>query len=941
MKKITEVFVFLLFLSVSGNVMAQKYGAIKGKITDMDSKAPLMYATIVIKGTTHGTTSDIEGNYILTNLLPGKYVIDYSFVGYKSEEKEVEVQAGKTVEVNVILMAQSIMGKEVIVTSQARGQAGAINEQLKSNKIVNVVSRERIEELPSQNAAEVIGRLPGISVQRDGGEGQKVVIRGLAPKYSLITVNGARISPTDVNDRSVDLSMISSDMLAGIEVIKANTPDNDGDALGGTVNFSVKKAKGGLHGEADINTSYNSLVNVFGMYRGVAMLGDRFAHDKLGILLTGNIQQANRSSEGITASYGYGGEREDSSAIVTTENLNLERKDDIRRRYGASLVADYQLKNGSIVLNSIFSLQQRSQIRQRRRYRVAAAYQQYEIRNSRLNTGMFTNSLTGMHHFSAFDLSWKANYSYSDNDMPRSHNAQFRETAAFTSDLINDEGPEKIPLGAKNNLDKTYWYKSILDLSSVNDHNFSTQIDLKKPYKIFNKASGYLKFGAKIRHEKRQRDVSEKELRDDYIAQYAPAEWERDRTGIPLVTNFILYEDSSHFLGNDAYTFGPVLDHIEPDSFAFKTQDEYFPVPSKDLEDYTASEWVSAGYVMTQLNLTKNLMVLGGGRLEHTITNYKSTYGTAIRRDDGTTDVSHIVDTTGESRYLTVLPMFHIKYKPLKWFDIRLAVTEGLSRPNYFDLVPWERYTPESNTWERGNPELKATTSWNYDAFFSFYGNFGLFTIGAFYKDIRNTIYDRKTRITKPESDFYGTFLISPVNDPFRSYVKGIELELQTNLRFLPKPFSNIVLYGNYTIMKSLTHFPVLTSRYEYYDHPPWVEIIFTDTIRDGRMPGQADDIANASIGYESHGFTARLSMSYQGDYINFVGTRKEFDEIIQGFFRWDFSAKYRFKDHYTVYVNYNNISNTPEAGYLGTPKYPLKMYYYGWSVDLGFRYKF
>jgi TonB-dependent receptor len=940
-KKLCTVIILILTFILSSSIYAQKNGTIKGRITDKDSKEPLMFATITVKGTTQGITSDIEGYYILTNLTPGKHTIVYSFIGYKHFEKEVEISPGKTMVIDITLEAQSIIGKEVTITSQARGQASAINEQLKSNKIVNVVSRERIEELPDQNAAEAIGRLPGISVQRDGGEGQKVVIRGLSPKYSLITINGSRISPTDIADRSVDLSMISSEMLAGIEVFKANTPDNDGDALGGTVNFSVKKANKGFHGRLDANTSYNNLADKFGMYRGSLVLSNRFFNDKLGVLFTGNIQQANRSSEGFTASYAYGGEKQDGSAITNTENLNLETKDEIRNRYGASAVLDYQLENGSIVLNSIYSLQQRDQLRRRRRYRVAAAYQQYEIRDSEQNTALFSNGLTGIHHVSTFEISWKAAYSITQNKIPNSNNAQFRETAAFTSDLVINQGPEMIPKAAKNNLDKTYWYKSILDESLVKNHNIMGQLDFKRPYKISDKVNGYLKFGGKLRYENRNRNVSQWELRDDYIAPLAPPEWEVDRVGIPLVTNFILYQDTSAFLGNDAYQFGPVIGNKDINQFASDNRKEYREVPSKDLEDYKAGEIVSSAYIMTEIDLTEKLMLLGGIRLEHTSTNYKSIYGTAIRRDDGTTDVSHIVDTTGERKYLTVLPMFHVRYKPLKWFDIRLAVTRGLSRPNYFDLVPWERYTPEDYTWERGNPELHETTSWNYDAFLSFYGNFGLFTIGAFYKDIQNTIYNRKTRITKPESDFYGTFLISPVNDQHKSFVQGIETEFQANLRFLPKPFSNFVIYANYTFMKSQTNFPVLTSRYIYYDHPPYAEIIFTDTIRTGRMPGQADDIANASLGYESRGFSARLSMTYQGDYINFVGTRKEYDEIVQGFFRWDFNTQFKFKNDLTVYLNLNNISNTPEAGFLGDPFYPLQLYYYGWSVDLGLKYKF
>ncbi len=75
-----------------------------------------------------------------------------------------------------------IQGEVVVVTAQAAGQNEAINTQLSSQQIVSVVSAARIQELPDANAAESVGRLPGVSILRNGGEGSEVVIRGLQPR---------------------------------------------------------------------------------------------------------------------------------------------------------------------------------------------------------------------------------------------------------------------------------------------------------------------------------------------------------------------------------------------------------------------------------------------------------------------------------------------------------------------------------------------------------------------------------------------------------------------------------------------------------------------------------------------------------------------------------------------------------------------------------------
>ena len=230
-------------------------GQIVGTIRDANSGEPLPGATVRVEGTTLGSATDIEGEYRIAGVPAGEQVLHVSYVGYEHEEIAINVPDGGSITQDVGLSYGVIEGEEVVITAQLEGQARAINQQLASETIVNVVSSDRIQELPDANAAESVGRLPGVAVQRNAGEGQKVVIRGLSPKYSSVTINGARVPPTrqsrnvivqelpgtgqlnpSVDDRSVDLSMMSPDILAGIEVFKSLTPDQDADAIGGTVN---------------------------------------------------------------------------------------------------------------------------------------------------------------------------------------------------------------------------------------------------------------------------------------------------------------------------------------------------------------------------------------------------------------------------------------------------------------------------------------------------------------------------------------------------------------------------------------------------------------------------------------------------------------------------------------------------------------------------------
>lgn len=103
--------------------------AISGVVTDSLNNEPLPFANVYIKGTTQGSTTNLNGEYRL-GVNEGTYTIVVSFMGYQSSEKEVTIGAGETVTLDFPLTAQSILGEEVIVTAMMRGQKSAISSQL-------------------------------------------------------------------------------------------------------------------------------------------------------------------------------------------------------------------------------------------------------------------------------------------------------------------------------------------------------------------------------------------------------------------------------------------------------------------------------------------------------------------------------------------------------------------------------------------------------------------------------------------------------------------------------------------------------------------------------------------------------------------------------------------------------------------------------------------
>jgi TonB-dependent receptor len=912
---------------------------IVGKVTDAKSGEALLGANVMLQGTAIGASTNVNGEYVIPSIPSGSYTIAVSYLGYKKATTPVTVGSDTTLHLNVRLQLDVVQFEEVTVTAQLEGQVQAINQQLTSNTIVNIVSADRIKELPDQNAAESIARLPGISIQRDAGEGQKVVVRGLSPKFNSITVNGERIPSTDATDRSVDLSMISSDLLSGIEVFKALTPDKDGDAVGGTVNLVLKRASPDLRGDFRGQTGYNHQRKEYGQYRASLSVSDRFFDDQLGILVTGSAQRANRGSDRLTADYLFGREATgaETHSIIKIDNLNLSYGSEIRERFGAGLTLDYTLESSDLFLSTFISKTDRDQVIRRKRYRVGSFWTEYDLTDRQQSTRLITTSLKGIHKFDFMQIDWQAAYSNSLQDVPYSHYARFTEVGAYKDGLIDDQGPLIIPGFARNDVTATWFQYATFDPEKVVDEDRSAQLNIKVPFQFGEGIAGAMKAGGKYRGKDRTRNVTE------YLTPFG----EIDRIGQANTDKFTLYRTKSilienftdpdfraeNFMDNQyALTVGL---HRERLSDFYATYKSHYGLNRFiDLGDYDAEEDVAAGYAMTEINVGDQLTILPGFRYEYTSTEYKGNFG-FLQGDLG--QVGTIRDTTGGRSYGEFLPMFHVRYRFTPWFDVRLAYTRSLSRPDYFNLVPYERIGFSDQTIARGNPAIKQTKATNYDVYVSLYSNeLGLFTLGAYYKKLVDIDYIKQTRIVGGQ--FNAFELTEPVNGD-ESNVWGIEIDVQTNLRNLPSPFDGFVINANYAYIRSETYFPYFEIGPRSPD-PPYTPIII-DTFRKGTLPGQAEHIGNLSIGYEKGGFSGRVSMTYQGKALQLVGARSELDGYTEGFVRWDATFSQKISSLFSVYLDVNNITNQPDQAYLGDVIYPTNQEYFGWTADLGVRLRF
>lgn len=185
-------------------------GCLTGTIVDKSTGEGLIGVNVIVQGTSLGAATDIDGNYRITGIPPGNYNVSASYVGYEKQSiANVSVPTNSPRQLDFKIAPTAIAAEEVVITMQMRGQKASSNQQMKSSGAKYATSESKVKELPDENTAEAVGRLPGVGIQRSSGEKSTVVLRGLSSQYSNITIDGTRTpSPSQSSFNTEEYSKI-------------------------------------------------------------------------------------------------------------------------------------------------------------------------------------------------------------------------------------------------------------------------------------------------------------------------------------------------------------------------------------------------------------------------------------------------------------------------------------------------------------------------------------------------------------------------------------------------------------------------------------------------------------------------------------------------------------------------------------------------------------
>ncbi len=876
-------------------------GTIKGHVREKKTKSPLVGADIFIEGTSLGSLSDTSGDYIIEDVPAGKYKVAAYEIGYVSTDEKVDIASDTSVAVlNFSLAEKPITENENIIEARANNtlETAARATEKNSENIVNVISAQAIEQSTDLSAADVMQRVSGMSVVRQQGEARYVVMRGLEQQYNNTLVDGIKIPSPESKDRFVPLDIFSSSLFERIESDKSLTPDLPGDAIGGTTDlilrkapenftFSLNAASGSssgvagssfstfdrstvdeldperLHGTVDeedptteIKPRYNptpadfTTANLMFTNKGVSpdvffngLIGDRFFDNRLGIMAAGAVQnsyvyvpdQFYSISQDINT-FDQAGHIIPYVADSTNQNYYTNRT-----RGGAVVNADFIAGEGhELSATYLYVVQQEAQTRHETQVTIdgerGAADFTYSHRSALRTQDISSISLGGKDFTdSPASLTWTLNY----------------------TDALQDR-PDEAEYSVYQNYNSQHVLSSTLGLANIthdwrwnDDRQYLGKLD--GTYRITSDGTQTIQAGGVVQGLRR-------------------ANYEDDYQLNPYV-----------------FTTGPYAGHTEPfttiDS-AVVTVFGYGTTSGTSVygyQNYKASE-VLLAYYLEYKAILGQLQILGGVRWEQTHDVYNT--------------MANPVDSLRQADIYMVnfLPGIHFRYEITPEELFHLSITQSMSRPSYFDLVPAVDRSDESSS--TGNPGLRPAVSTNVDLRYEYYPTSSdVYSAGVYYKRIMDPIEDQ----------FSSASIVlntSKINGP-PATVYGFEAVATEHL-------DNFGVTANYTyVISKITTVKQVTI--EDINSGDLTQLYYTETVP---LESQSPQIVNVILSYDnlSWGTKLELAYNYTGKRLHAVAQLDGYDTYEEGVGQLDFSGEQTLFFNLKLYVKLTNLTNAQDV---------------------------
>ncbi|CAN5205913.1 TonB-dependent receptor [soil metagenome] len=849
--KVQVLLVLFAILFNSDFLLAQK-GTISGKIADGATREGIIGANVILEGTGQGASTDINGNYTISNIEPGDYTLVISYISYVTKKIQyVSVKTDEKKTINVVIDENTTQLAEIVVTGvrETNTDFALLKSIKESMQVVSGISAEQIARSQDSDAADVVKRIPGVTVIGD----RFIVIRGLSERYNTVMLHNAFAPSMEADVKSFAFDIIPSSQLDQMLIYKSPSPELSGDFAGGVVKIFTKSIPSENSLVFNYSTAFRQgtfLQRFLGPPRGnLHWTGFNDGKFDLPEGFPSDIRTISNNPEALT------------EAGRSLENIWLPEERTASLDHGFSLTNNVRFNLGNIQVGNITALtygNSRASFNVKRLdYNLNETVPIYDFDDEQYNQNIRVGAL----HNWAFKFS-------------PNHSIEFKNllNQASSHQYINRTGTAIESNYLPDNHSFQQVYRGIYSGQLLGKHNFNnekTNVDWVVGYGTsYRNMPDYRRYRSDRNPEDDSRTLylPQGAAQAFFLGRFYSEMKEDNITGslnvrqniiIPGLTNFnptisagMFFEskDRSFTARNLGYVignrfnfdlqYGPIDQLFQPENINYTTGiriDEQ----SNPSDSYTATNEQISYYGALQLPILKNLTLTGGVRIED---------NTQTLNSRNLTGDPIVVNNPISN----ILPSANLSYNFTDKMLVRAAYGMTLNRPEFRELAPFGFYDFDYNLVKIGNPALKNASIRNLDLRWEYYPTSNeIVSIGVFHKKFTDAI---ETAFV-PGGGSGGIKTFTFINSEEATSV-GMEVDIRKSLAglFNSKFTDDISILFNTALIKSEVQIGAAGSGRDSDNRP---------------LQGQSPYIINTGLYYNNINNALQVSMLY-----NVIGPR-------------------------------------------------------------------
>ena len=898
---------FCLFLSV-----VSFGGVIKGTVVEDKNGSPLMSVVVsyktadTISGPKGGSVTDLDGLFELTGLKDGTYTLTFRYMTFITEQREVKVEGNTDVVLEVRMKPETIELKsaEIVARRVTNTEMAVINEIRTSNAVVSGTSSSQISKSMDRNAADVVKRIPGVSIQDD----RFVVIRGLPDRFNTVWLNDAGAPSSEADKKSFSFDIIPSGLIDRVLIFKTPSPELPGDFAGGMVKvyttsipeknqLMVNLQTSSREGTTGSNFSYNkaSKTDWLGYDDGsrsipagtpdpVSKSAADQDHSAVSKAFKNDWQIFNKNATpdmrfalaysaakkwknikiGNTLGLTYSNTKTAYSVNRQDWDSSTTRNYDYNDRIFTNTVSVGLLENlgvsfgnSRIEFKNLYSQVGKSSLLMRTSGQDTSMIPEKSYAMGYESKATYSTQLTGTHKTKNDNTKYTWTLGYNDlfknaPDLRRMKYVKSPGDTVFRAASI------------ANSVDLNYggarYYSALYEKAYSFNHQVSQKVKVNDKFTFTVNAGNYIEYKS----------------RSLKIREFSAT--------ISTIHNPQVHRDSLKSLG---------INDIFAEQNMGGSKDFVIDEGTSTSDKYSAENKLIASFVSLNFPVGKHINVVGGVRLEN---NMQRVLGYL-----GTDTINRTVNTD------FLLPSVNAAYNFSEKSLVRVAYGKTLNRPEFREFAPVVYYDFEDLALVKGslyqsgvNPNtltLKVAEIHNLDLRYEYYPSSGeMLHAGVFYKSIDNSILRVIDRGNIGENKTF-TYI-----NGSKAYCAGFELDVRKNLVFADnllgtKFFKDISLVGNLALTKSESKIDTL---------------VFGGMIPVSKMQGQSPYLINLGGYYQNEKMGLRGSLLYNvaGARLYAIGNDQNGAESIGElpFQSLDLTLSKLFKRHYLLNFGIQNL---------------------------------